>query len=65
MAPKRIDKAKRGAAVEADRAEAPRTRRAPTRPTAPAPVPFPSPVASDDAEREAPAPGRALARAGR
>jgi hypothetical protein len=62
---KRIDKAKRVAAVEADRAEARRTRRVPARPAAPAPVPFPAPVASDDAEREAPAPRRARARAGR
>jgi hypothetical protein len=62
---KRIDKAKRVAAVEAERTEARRTRRTNTRPNAPAPVPFPSPVASDDAEREAPAPRRARARAGR
>jgi hypothetical protein len=60
---KRIDKAKRVAAVEAERAEARRTRRTPARP--PAPVPFPAPVASDDSEREAPAPRRARARAGR
>lgn len=58
---KRIDKAKRVAAVEAERAEARRPRRTP----APAPVPFPAPVAGDDAEREAPAPRRARARAGR
>jgi hypothetical protein len=62
---KRIDKAKRSAAVEAERAEARRTRRTPARPPAPAPVPFPAPVAGDDAEREAPAPRRARARAGR
>ena len=62
---KRIDKAKRVAAVEAERAEARRTRRTPARTPAPAPVPFPAPVASDDAEREAPAPRRARARAGR
>ena len=62
---KRIDKAKRVAAVEAERAEARRTRRTPSRPTAPAPVPFPAPVTGDDAEREAPAPRRARARAGR
>jgi hypothetical protein len=60
---KRIDKAKRVAAVEAERAEARRTRRTPSRP--PAPVPFPAPVVSDDSEREAPAPRRARARAGR
>ena len=62
---KRIDKAKRVAAVEAERAEARRTRRSPARTPANAPVPFPAPVASDDAEREAPAPRRARARAGR
>jgi hypothetical protein len=62
---KRIDKAKRVAAVEAERSEARRTRRtANTRP-APAPVPFPAPVAAGDAEREAPAPRRTRARAGR
>src|SRR5687767_12588824 len=60
---KRIDKAKRSAAVEAERAEARRTRRTPAR--TPAPVPFPAPVANDDADREAPAPRRARARAGR
>jgi hypothetical protein len=63
---KRIDKAKRVAEVESERAEARRTRRTPARPTAPAPVPFPAPVAaSDDSEREAPAPRRVRARAGR
>jgi hypothetical protein len=62
---KRIDKAKRVAAVESERAEARRTRRPNARPNAPAPVPFPTPVASDDAEREAPVPRRARARAGR
>jgi hypothetical protein len=62
---KRIDKAKRVAAVEAERAEARRTRRTPARPAPPAPVPFPAPVAADEAEREAPAPRRARARAGR
>jgi hypothetical protein len=62
---KRIDKAKRVAAVEAERTEARRTRRTNARPTAPAPVPFPAPVAADDTEREAPAPRRARARAGR
>jgi hypothetical protein len=61
---KRIDKAKRAAAVEAERAEARRTRRTPSRPAPNAPVPFPAPVA-DDAERETPAPRRARARAGR
>src|SRR5687768_9749523 len=61
---KRIDKAKRVAAVEAERTEARRTRRAPARTPANAPVPFPAPVAGDDAEREAPAPRRARARAG-
>jgi hypothetical protein len=61
---KRIDKAKRVAEVEAERADARRTRRSPARPSAPAPVPFPAPVA-DDSEREAPAPRRARARAGR
>jgi hypothetical protein len=62
---KRIEKAKRVAEVESERAEARRTRRTPARPAAPAPVPFPAPVASDDAEREAPAPRRIRARAGR
>lgn len=62
---KRIEKAKRVAAVEAERSEARRTRRTNTRPTAPAPVPFPAPVAAEDSEREAPAPRRARARAGR
>jgi hypothetical protein len=59
---KRIEKAKRTAAVEAERAEARRTRRTTTRP---APVPFPAPVATSDAPVEAPAPRRARARAGR
>ena len=61
---KRIDKAKRVAAVEAERAEARRTRKRDTsRPAPNAPVPFPAPVA--EAERETPAPRRARARAGR
>ena len=60
---KRIEKAKRTAAVEAERAEGRRTRRTNTRPTPP--VPFPAPVASNDASDEAPAPRRARARAGR
>ncbi len=60
---KRIEKAKRAAAVEAERAEGRRTRRTNTRPNAP--VPFPAPVASNDAPAEAPAPRRARARAGR
>ena len=62
---KRIDKAKRVAADEAERAEARRTRRTSARPAPPAPVPFPAPVASDDAQRETPAQRRARARAGR
>ncbi|MDT5158603.1 MAG: hypothetical protein QOH51_2960 [Acidobacteriota bacterium] len=63
---KRIDKAKRVAAVEAERTEARRTRRTNARPSsAPAPVPFPSPVASDEADASASAPRRARARAGR
>ena len=62
---KRIEKARRVAEVTAERAEARRTRRTPSRPTAPAPVPFPAPVAAEDSEREAPAPRRARARAGR
>ncbi len=61
---KRIEKAKRVAEAAAERAEARRTRRTPARPTAPAPVPFPTPVA-DDSERDAPAPRRTRARAGR
>jgi hypothetical protein len=60
---KRIEKAKRSAAVEEERAEARRTRRTNTRP--PAPVPFPTPVASNETATEAPAPRRARARAGR
>jgi len=59
---KRIEKAKRTAAVEAERTEARRTRRTNTRP---APVPFPAPVAASDTSAEAPAPRRARARAGR
>ena len=62
---KRIDKAKRTAAVEAERAEARRTRRTPSRPAPNPPVPFPAPVAAEDDERQAPAPRRARARAGR
>jgi len=58
---KRIEKAKRTAAVEAERTEARRTRRTNARP---APVPFPAPVAASDTA-EAPAPRRARARAGR
>ena len=60
---KRIEKAKRVAAAETERAEARRTRRTNVRP--PAPVPFPAPVASTDKPAEAPAPRRARARAGR
>jgi len=60
---KRIEKAKRAAAVETERAEARRTRRTTARPNAP--VPFPAPVASTDKPAEAPAPRRARARAGR
>jgi hypothetical protein len=59
---KRIEKAKRTAAVEAERTEARRTRRTNTRP---APVPFPAPVASGDTTADAPAPRRARTRAGR
>jgi hypothetical protein len=63
---KRIDKARRVAAEESERAEARRTRRREnTRPAPPAPVPFPAPVATVEPEREAPAPRRARARAGR
>ena len=61
---KRIDKARRVAAEESERAEARRTRKRDTRPTPNAPVPFPAPVAAE-AEREVPAPRRARARAGR
>ena len=60
---KRIEKAKRTAAVEQERAEARRTRR--TTAARPAPVPFPAPVPSTDAPAEAPAPRRARTRAGR
>lgn len=64
---KRIDKAKRVAAEDAERAEARRTRRTGARPSAPvpAPVPFPTPVAAEDAEMDVPAPRRTRARAGR
>jgi hypothetical protein len=63
---KRIDKARRVAAEESERADARRTRRRDTaRPAPPAPVPFPAPVASNETEREAPTPRRARARAGR
>jgi hypothetical protein len=58
---KRIEKAKRTAAVEAERAEGRRTRRTNARP--PAPVPFPAPVASTETPTEAPR--RARARAGK
>jgi len=58
---KRIEKAKRVAEAAAERAAARRPRRTP----APAPVPFPAPVAADDSDREAPAPRRTRARAGR
>jgi hypothetical protein len=58
---KRIEKAKRVAAVEAERAEARRTRRPPARTGgAPAPVPFPAPVPAAEAPAEAPAPRRRL-----
>lgn len=60
---KRIEKAKRVAAVETERAEARRTRRTNARP--PAPVPFPAPVASNETATDVPAPRRARARAGR
>lgn len=56
---KRIEKAKRTAAVEAEREEARRTRRAPARP-APAPVPFPAPVPAAEVPVGAPAPRRRL-----
>jgi len=47
---KRIEKAKRAAAVEAERSEARRTRRTPSaRPAPPAPVPFPAPVPAAEA----------------
>jgi hypothetical protein len=59
---KRIEKAKRTATVEAERAEGRRARRTGTRP---APVPFPAPVPSNDEPSEAPAPRRVRARAGR
>lgn len=62
---KRIDKARRAAAEESERADARRTRKRDTRPAPPAPVPFPAPVASNETERETPAPRRARARAGR
>src|SRR5205085_6658819 len=60
---KRIEKAKRTAAVEAERGDARRTRRTTARPNAP--VPFPAPVASTDKPPAAPAPRRARAPAGR
>lgn len=56
---KRIEKAKRTAAVEAERADARRTRRAPAR-TGGATVPFPAPVPAAEAPAEAPAPRRRL-----
>ncbi|HEV3468289.1 MAG TPA: hypothetical protein VG148_03140 [Pyrinomonadaceae bacterium] len=55
---KRIEKAKRAAAVEAERTEARRTRRSPS--GAPAPVPFPAPVPAPEPPAEAPAPRRRL-----
>jgi hypothetical protein len=59
---KRIEKAKRAAAVEAERADARRTRRAPARNvgTAPTPVPFPAPVPAAEPAAAAPAPRRRL-----
>jgi len=58
---KRIEKAKRVAAAEDERAEARRTRRAPARPPAPpAPVPFPAPVPAAETPAQAPAPRRRL-----
>jgi hypothetical protein len=60
---KRIEKAKRTAAEESERAEARRTRRTNSRPApAPAPVPFPAPIAEDESDYQAPAPRRARAR---
>jgi hypothetical protein len=56
---KRIEKAKRVAADEAERTEARRTRRSPSRP-APAPVPFPAPVPAAETPAEAPVPRRRL-----
>jgi hypothetical protein len=61
---KRIDKAKRVAAVEAERTEARRTRRTNTRP-ATVPFPAPAPAAAEAPAADAPAPRRARARAGR
>jgi hypothetical protein len=54
---KRIEKARRAAAAESDRAEARRARRTNARPT-PAPVPFPAPVQKEEPDQEAPAPRR-------
>lgn len=61
---KRIEKAKRAAADETDRAEARRNRRTSSRPSPapPAPVPFPAPVAEKDSDYSAPAPRRARGR---
>lgn len=64
---KRIEKARRAAASEAERTQARRTRRGSSRTQAPppAPVPFPAPVAQGEEEREAPAPRRRRSSAGR
>ena len=64
---KRIEKAKRVAAEDAERAEARRTRRTSSRPARqepPPPVPFPAPVAVED-RPAAPQPTRRRARAGK
>lgn len=57
---KRIDKAKRTAAVEAERAQARRSRNSKPTPAPVAPVPFPAPVVA--AEQAAPAPRRTRTR---
>lgn len=62
---KRIEKARRAAADDAERAQARRGRRSSSRKQTPAPVPFPAPVAQNEEEREAPAPRRRRTGSGR
>ena len=66
---KRIEKAKRVAAEDAERAAARRTRRSagarPAKPEPPPPVPFPAPVVVEDRPTAAAQPARRRARAGK
>ena len=64
---KRIEKAKRVAAEDAERADARRARRGmkPAKPAPPAPVPFPAPVPLNEDTSALPRPQRRRARAGK